>query len=44
MHIYELKKLIKEKGINADRGVLAKDLTIWKVTLTMASDSQMTVS
>ena len=38
--IVDLKDLIKEKGINvAEHAVLAKDLTLWKVRMTMASDS-----
>jgi hypothetical protein len=38
--IDELKKLIKEEGVNAtERTVLAKDLVLWKVRMTMASDS-----
>jgi hypothetical protein len=47
MDIIELKDLIKEKGINATehaRGVLAKDLTLWKVRMTMASDSDSTTN
>jgi len=36
MYIADLKDLIKEKRKN---GVLAKDLTLWKVRMTMASDS-----
>jgi hypothetical protein len=35
-----LKDLIKEKGKNGVfRGVDAHDLTLWKVRMTMASDS-----
>jgi hypothetical protein len=37
--IRKLKKLIRKDGINADRDVLAKDLTLWKVRMTIASDS-----
>ena len=38
--IIDLKELIKEKGINTtEHAVLAKDLILWKVRLTMASDS-----
>jgi Crinkler effector protein N-terminal domain len=38
--IMELKELIKEKGKNGVlNGVDAKDLTLWKVRMTMASDS-----
>ena len=37
--IGELKNCIKEKGINtAEHAVLAKDLTLWKVRMTMAHD------
>jgi hypothetical protein len=40
MDIIELKKLIREEGINtAEHAVLAKDLTLWKVRMIMASDS-----
>jgi hypothetical protein len=38
MMIMELKDLVKEKGIN-DNVVLAKDLTLRKVRMSMASDS-----
>ncbi len=47
MDIIELKDLIKEKGINATehaRAVLAKDLTLWKVRMTMACDSDSTTN
>jgi len=38
--VMDLKDQIKEKGINdAEHAVLAKDLTLWKVRMTMASDS-----
>ena len=37
MVIIELKELIKEEGINGS--VNAMDLTLWKVRMTMASDS-----
>ena len=38
--IIALKDLIKEKGINSTKhAVLAKDLTLWKVRMTMVSDS-----
>jgi hypothetical protein len=38
--IIDLKGLIKEIGINStEHAVLAKDLTLWKVRVTMASDS-----
>lgn len=40
MDIIDLKDIIKEKGINASKHViLSKDLTLWKVRMTMASDS-----
>jgi hypothetical protein len=40
MDIIELKKLIREEGINTtERAVLAKDLILWKVRMTLASDS-----
>jgi hypothetical protein len=34
-----LKRLIRKEGINADRDILAKDLTLWKVRMTTANDS-----
>jgi len=38
--VFVLKDLIKGKGINAtEHAVLAKDLILWKVRMTMASDS-----
>ena len=38
--IIALKDLIKEKGINSTKhAVLAKDLTLWKVRMTIVSDS-----
>jgi hypothetical protein len=39
MNIIKLKKLIKEEGIDATEHVLAKNLTLWRVRMTMASDS-----
>ena len=39
MDIVDLRKLIWEEGIKRDSGILAKDLTLWKVRMTMASDS-----
>ena len=45
MDIIDLKDLIKEKGTNATgHAVLAKDLTLWKVRMTMASDSDSTTN
>ena len=39
MNIMDLKGLIREKGINrVFSSVDAKDLTLWKVRMTMASD------
>jgi Crinkler effector protein N-terminal domain len=39
-YIIDLKDLIKKKGKNGVLGrVLAKDLTLWKVRMVMASDS-----
>jgi Crinkler effector protein N-terminal domain len=40
MDIVDLRELIWEEGKNSVlRGVDAKDLTLWKVRMTMASDS-----
>ena len=41
MRIMGLKGLIRKEGINPERrdAVLAKDLTLWKVRMTIASDS-----
>ena len=39
MDIVDLRKLIWEEGIKRDSGILAKDLTLWKVRMTMTSDS-----
>ena len=38
MYISNLKDLIKQAGITAERPVHARDLTLWKVRMTMASD------
>jgi hypothetical protein len=40
MEIFELKELIHEQGKNGDfRSVDVKDLILWKVRMTMASDN-----
>jgi hypothetical protein len=39
MKINALKELILEKGIETERTVLAKNLTLWKVSMSMASDN-----
>jgi hypothetical protein len=40
MDILELKDLIHEKGINdTEHAVLAKDLVLWKVRMSMARES-----
>ena len=43
--IMKLKDLIHEKGISAtEHAVLAKDLLLWKVRMTIASDSTTTTN
>jgi hypothetical protein len=40
MDIIDLKNLIREEGRNGVfRSVVAKDLTLWKVSMSMASDN-----
>ena len=39
MRIMGLKGLLRREGISAEYPVDAKDLTLWKVGMTMASDS-----
>ena len=38
MDMMELRDLIWEKGIGASTGILAKDLILWMVRISMASD------
>jgi hypothetical protein len=37
--VVDLQDLVWEKGIDAKHAILAKNLTLWKVRMTTASDS-----